>query len=206
MRLLTVLCILIAIVADVAAAVLLLPSQDAASLVVILGSVAAMAAAAGVIQIIKTRPPAEVAAEAPVPILKRSPVSPLDMPLVPAQTIEEAPGGELLDNRPWMKLVEEIIALFDELDRHRIDFDATRLEVADHVICRLQEMLERCDVEPISDEGDFDRNRHQPERSARVAPGATVTKTLSPGFRVGTRILRRARVSVQNPLSPLPPT
>ena len=54
----------------------------------------------------------------------------------------ESPHAEPLDNRPWLKLVEENVALFDELDRHRADFDAPRREVADHVICRLQEILD----------------------------------------------------------------
>jgi molecular chaperone GrpE (heat shock protein) len=75
-----------------------------------------------------------------------------------------------------------------------------RLEVAEHVMCRLQEILERCGVQPISDEGDFDRNRHQ--SAGKALAGATVAETLSPGFQVGVRILRRARVQVKNPAAP----
>ena len=113
----------------------------------------------------------------------------------------ESPAGEPLDNKPWLKLVEESVTLLDELDRHRADFDAPRQDLADHVICRLQEILERCGVDSIDGDHDFDRNRHQPEGRARLMPGAKVTATLSPGFRVGKRVLRRARVLIEDPAS-----
>src|SRR5206468_1197992 len=124
----------------------------------------------------------------PSPVVSPKSAAPSTAALESAEPVP--PDGEPLDNRPWLKLVEESVALFDELDRHRADFDPGRQEVADHVICRLQEILERCGVEPISGGGNFDRSRHQPEGATRVLPGTTVTETLSPGFRVGKRILR----------------
>jgi hypothetical protein len=222
MRLWTTLCILIALVADVSAVVLLLAGHDEATILVAIGSGAVATAGASVLIIITPRPTAEVVAQFLVPSPLVSPESPVPLstapeppgaeaPPAPLSAASEPPGaeapnGEPLDNRPWLKLVEESVALFDELDRHRVDFDPPRLEVADHVVCRLQEILERCGVEPISGLGAFDRNRHQPEGAARVLPGATVTKTLSPGFRVGKRILRRARVCVQNSAASAPPS
>jgi hypothetical protein len=206
MRLWTTICILIALVADVSAVVLLLAGHDEATILFVIGSGAVATAGVSVLLMITPRPTAEVVAQFLVPSPLVSPESqvPLFSASEPAGT--EAPNGDPLDNRPWLKLVEESVALFDELDRHRVGFDPPRLEVADHVVCRLQEILERCGVEPISGLGAFDRNRHQPEEAARVLPGATVTKTLSPGFRVGKRILRRARVCVQNSASSAPPS
>lgn len=211
MRLWTLLCVLIAFIADVAAIVLLLTDHDAAALLVVTGSGAVVTAGAGVLLIIQLRPAAELSAGFPVPSPAIASEPALPSPAAPERpepeaSVPEPLDGELLDNRPWLKLVEESVALFDELDRHRADFDAPRQEVADHVICRLQEILERCGVEPISGEGNFDRNRHQPEGVTRVLPGATVAETLSPGFRVGKRILRRARVHVSKPATPASPS
>lgn len=105
-----------------------------------------------------------------------------------------APGPpDPLDNKPWLGLVEECTELFGELDRHRADFDPLRQEVVDHVSYRLQEVLERNGVEGICGDARFDHNRHQPDRSG-AATGAAIAETLSPGFAVGRRVLRRARV------------
>jgi hypothetical protein len=100
-----------------------------------------------------------------------------------------------LDDKRWLSLVEESVALFDDLDRHHAQFDPSSQELAEHVCARLQEILERCGVQSIAGDMVFDRNRHQPERAdASVAAGATITATLSPGFAVERRVLRRARV------------
>lgn len=100
-----------------------------------------------------------------------------------------------LDNKPWLKLVEECVELLDELDRHMDNFDPARRELAAHVIQRVQEILERCGVQTIMTETIFDRNRHQPTPSgSSIVPGATIAETLSPGFVVANRMLRRARV------------
>jgi len=105
------------------------------------------------------------------------------------------PPVSLLDNRAWLKLAEECVALFDELDRHRNDFDPQRRELVEHMLFRLQEMLEGSGVEVIANKELFDRQRHQ-----AVAPVASQTRqmaiaeVLSPGFAVRQRVLRRARV------------
>ncbi len=102
-------------------------------------------------------------------------------------------GGE-----PWMKLVEECVEVIDELDRHMTSLDPQHQELADHVIIRLGEVLERSGVDVISDEAAFDSKRHRPERAgSRTSPGATIAETMSPGFAVGRRVLRRARVRVE---------
>lgn len=100
-----------------------------------------------------------------------------------------------LDNGPWLKLVEECVALVDELDRHTDNFDPAQRELAEHVIWRVQEILDRCSVQTIMNETIFDRNRHQPASSGgNIVLGVTIAETLSPGFVVANRVLRRARV------------
>ncbi len=97
-----------------------------------------------------------------------------------------------------MKLVEECVDMVDELDEHMESFDAPRREVARHVILRLEEILGRSGVEIISNEATFDRARHKPEAAhAAIANGAALSETISPGFAVGRRVLRRARVRVE---------
>ncbi len=54
-----------------------------------------------------------------------------------------------LDNKAWLRLVEECVDLFDELDRHSSSFDAPRREVVEHVSSRLREILERCGGEVV---------------------------------------------------------
>jgi hypothetical protein len=105
---------------------------------------------------------------------------------------------DLLENKRWLGLVEECVTLFDELDRHSASFDPPRREVAEHVCYRLQEILERSGVTLISGDSTFDRNRHRAEPAAAgTAPGARIAETLSSGFSVGRRVLRRARVRLE---------
>lgn len=103
-----------------------------------------------------------------------------------------------LNYKPHIKLVEECVDVVDELDRHMASFDAPRRELADHVMLRLREALERSGVEVISDDVFFDRGRHKPAGpSARDSSGAVISEILSPGFAIGQRVLRRARVRVE---------
>lgn len=100
-----------------------------------------------------------------------------------------------LEDERWMKLVEECVEVVDELEEHMDSFDAPRREVARHVILRLEEILGRSGVEIISNDSIFNRARHKPDTNhAASDDGAAVRETLSPGFAVGPRVLRRARV------------
>jgi hypothetical protein len=111
-------------------------------------------------------------------------------------------NGDPLDNGAWLGLVQECVQMVDELDRDSARFDPPRLEVADHVLCRLREALERSGVESITGEPAFDRARHQATGATSAVPGAAIAETLSPGFAVGKRILRRARVRIGKNDSP----
>ena len=107
--------------------------------------------------------------------------------------------GRLEEDGRWTKLVEECVEVVDEFDGYTSSFDAPRREVAEHVISRLEEVLGRSGVEIISNEAFFDRARHSPDAMSggAAAPGAAIRETLSPGFAVGRRVLRRARVRVE---------
>jgi hypothetical protein len=103
--------------------------------------------------------------------------------------------GDLLDNTQWLALVEDCIEVFAELDRNYASFDAPRQALARHISLRIEEILGRSGVTIIQGETTFERQRHQPEDATMsVASGTPIVETLSPGFAVGSRILRRARV------------
>src|SRR5215216_2440197 len=88
----------------------------------------------------------------------------------------------------WTELAEGCVDVIDELDQ----------QLAEHVMLRLEEVLERSGVEVIVDEASFDRARHRPlSGGVEVSNGAAITETISPGFAVGQRVLRRARVQVE---------
>jgi hypothetical protein len=107
----------------------------------------------------------------------------------------EPPPHDLLDDKRWLRLVEELVSLLDELERHQPQFDPATRDLAGHVGLRVQEILERSGVTVIEGETAFDRSRHQPEQGAAHArAGAAVLETLRPGLAVGRRVLRRARV------------
>jgi hypothetical protein len=114
-----------------------------------------------------------------------------------AETSDPEPANILEDER-WMKLVEECVEMVDELDEHMESFDVPRREVARHVMLRLEEILGRSGVEIISNDATFDRTRHKPDADhSALDNGATVRETLSAGFAVGPRVLRRARVRLE---------
>ncbi len=100
-----------------------------------------------------------------------------------------------LHDEAWTGLVESCVELVDELDRTRERFDPARRELTEHVLLRLEEILDRPGIEVIRDEKSFSRDRHQPDRKA--AAGSAVVETLSPGFAIGRRVLRRAKVRLE---------
>lgn len=118
--------------------------------------------------------------------------------IVAPDPIENGHGEDLLEDKRWVDLAEECVDVVDELDRTMDRFDPKSQELADHVIWRMAEVLERSGVELISDDTAFDTKRHKPEEAtSRTASGTAISETLSPGFAVGRRVLRRARVRVE---------
>ncbi len=101
-----------------------------------------------------------------------------------------------LNNKAWVGLVEECVELFEELDS-LTNLDDSGKQVTRHVNYRLEEILLRSGVETIDHDLTFNRNRHQVVGStSSVAPGTPIVETLSPGFTVGRRVFRRARVRI----------
>jgi hypothetical protein len=102
-------------------------------------------------------------------------------------------------------LAEECVSLFDEVERNKPFFAPPGQELAEHVLCRIQEMLQRSGVAAIADEAIFDRHRHQPvNRNPGATEQARIIETISPGFAIGQRILRRARVKLAENLPAAP--
>lgn len=111
---------------------------------------------------------------------------------------DEGPRDPSEEIEQWMNLVEECAGVVNDLDRHMGSFDPARREVADHVILKLAEGLERSGVDLILDDEDFDSRRHQSvEAKSGTVSGATIAETVSPGFAVGRRVLRKAQVRVE---------
>jgi hypothetical protein len=127
-----------------------------------------------------------------------SEAAPAPTPVVP-EPVAFAPGGNGLENDAWVRLVEEDVALIDELDRHRSGLDESGRAVADHMSSRLREVLERAEVEVIDDDASFDRLRHAP-LNPQGAPevGTPIAEVVSPGFAIGPRVLRRAQVRLHS--------
>lgn len=99
----------------------------------------------------------------------------------------------------WMGLVEECVGVVKDLDRNMAAFDPARQELADHVILSLAEGLERTGVDLIVDDEVFDSRRHElAEATSRTASGEAIVETVSPGFAVGRRILRKVQVRVED--------
>jgi hypothetical protein len=115
--------------------------------------------------------------------------------LGPHNSGDSSQSDYALNNKQWMKLVEEIVVLIEELARHRSNLDSLARELADHVILRLEEILERSGVGVIANEAMFERSRHEPEKGTTYArPGDAIFETIRPGLAVGRRVLRRAVV------------
>lgn len=105
-----------------------------------------------------------------------------------------------LKNKRWIELAEGCTGLFDELDG-RFSPSDPRQEVALHTQHRLQEILNLSGVETISRDRAYDIKRHQlvpPDPS--VAPGTPIARIISPGFAIGGRVLRPAKVQVIRPI------
>ncbi|CAK0769054.1 hypothetical protein CCP4SC76_5140006 [Gammaproteobacteria bacterium] len=125
----------------------------------------------------------------------------------PAKPSESQPPDPL-DNKPWLGLAAECVALHEEMDRNLAFFQVEeQRELATHVCLRLQEILERAAVELIVEDAPFDRALHQPDRAIGGMPREPlVAHILSPGFRVGRRVLGRARVELPDTATPSPIT
>jgi hypothetical protein len=92
-----------------------------------------------------------------------------------------------------LKDCAELLAQLEEM-RDQLELKAHPL--ADHVCVTLQEIMERAGATRIEDEACFDISRHQVVPARRVKTGTVVAGTVNPGYKYGSRIIKRARVRV----------
>lgn len=140
----------------------------------------------------------KIVGESSGPVATPSPVEVLRSAPAPREKVQSVTvADDPLNNTAWVGLAEACVELFAELDRYQADFDPPRREIAEHVCNRLMEILARNGVNLIDADGVFDRNLHEPDpASTRPKPGAATVHVISPGFQVGRRVLRRARVEI----------
>lgn len=131
------------------------------------------------------------------------------IPSGPGLAAAESPQGFEASSR-GMEMVEEMVELIGEMeeDAEQLNRDQPEsAEICRHVALRMTLMLARNGVTVIGikEQGAvetsmgqaFDRARHQPATIDIPADGAQIIEVISPGFAVGQRILRRARVRCQ---------
>jgi hypothetical protein len=190
---------LTAVFANVSATVLLIVVAQPGSIWAIVAMVLAVATTVSILAISVLRREVrrtESTPQALAPAVDPTPARSADLPADPVS------ADDPLTNHALMKLVEECVLLFDELDRVRPSLDAESQDFAEHLGCRLQEILERSGVSIISKDVVFDCKRHQTSPPAMDSSGAAIAETQSPGFAVGRRVFRRARVKLAEIASP----
>jgi hypothetical protein len=113
------------------------------------------------------------------------------------KTVIEQPS--LLQNHPFIKLVEECIDIMNEFDGYtnRLETEEGRL-MAKLVVRHLQESLERSGLSRIENEETFSILRHVPVPMIPVADGEPLERTVMSGLSIENRVFRKAKVVVIN--------
>ena len=123
-------------------------------------------------------------------------VEPLEEPeIIVIQEPEKEPS--LSENRAFVKLAEECSDLMNEFDGYaeRLETDEGKM-MAEMVVKRMQELLERAGLERIDDETEFSVLRHTPIPMQIVQEGTTIIQTRFPGLAMGNRVYRKSSVIV----------
>lgn len=102
----------------------------------------------------------------------------------------------MLSNTPWVKLVEECVELYSEIDDLLPNMTESQQQLGRHIIDRLAGILQRSGISLIDDDTEFDPRRHKAESD--VPPGTTIVKTLRRGFALGRRVFLKAVVQVES--------
>lgn len=103
----------------------------------------------------------------------------------------------LSDNKPFVKLAGECAELMTEFEGYsdRMETNEGKM-MAEMVVKRLQEVLERAGLERIDNEMEFSILRHSPVPMQLVQEGAPIVQTRFPGLALGNRVYRKAVVFV----------
>lgn len=113
----------------------------------------------------------------------------------PAEPAEKR--DSLLDNKPYVKLIEDVFMLSAEVERIMAKSKDDGVKgFAEHIFCRIEDMVERNGALSIGNEKLFDIRRHQPVPVALVPDGARIAQTVRPGWRLEERVMRRAKVRI----------
>ena len=108
-------------------------------------------------------------------------------------------ANDPFSNKAWFALAEDCVAIFDELDRLALRFDPERSALCSHICKRLLGAVERSGVEVIGEAAAYD-SRIQLESNERPRESQLhFVKIVSPGFRIGRKVLRRARAEFASP-------
>lgn len=118
----------------------------------------------------------------------------------PKIIVNQEPDKEpsLLENRAFVKLAEECTDLMNEFDGY-----AERLEtvegkmMAEMVVKRMQELLERAGLERIDDVNTgFLILQHKPEPMMPVSEGLAIKEIIQSGLKLENRVFRKAKVII----------
>ena len=119
-----------------------------------------------------------------------------ETPIAEVASVQEKPVS-ILDNKPYVKVIEDLFQLSSEMERiGGKSSDEGMKSIAEHVVMRLEEIFERNGLSPIDGETSFDVRRHKPEPASVVADGSEIAETLSPGWSLDERVMRRAKVRI----------
>lgn len=110
-----------------------------------------------------------------------------------------APPASPLDNKPYVKVMEDLMRLSSEIRRLADHAPDDSRDALDYIYEQLEDVFERNGLTMIEGETVYDVCRHQPVPAALVPDGTPVEKTLVPGWALDRKVLRRAKVSVRKP-------
>ena len=116
-------------------------------------------------------------------------------PFLDTPSVRYPEEDRILSNIPWVKLVEECVALYSEIDDLLPSMTESKQDLARHMLDRLAEILQRSGISLIEDDTEFDPRRHKTESD--VPSGTTIVKTLRRGFALGRRVFLKAVVQVE---------
>lgn len=106
----------------------------------------------------------------------------------------------LLENKSFIKVVEECVDVMDEFESYieRVETDEGKM-IAEIVVKRLQELLERSGLHSINDTNEpFSILRHVPSPMSSVPEGIRIQKIIRLGLAIENRVFRRAIVEIDH--------
>lgn len=119
----------------------------------------------------------------------------LDSPPPPIVEIE-TPSLSLLDNKPLVRIVEDIINLQEDIEKKRKKLPDDVQDFLDYINDKIDELLLHNELKPIENETSFNRLRHQSVPPRNVENGTRIIETVSCGFYLEQRVFKRAKVVV----------